>query len=887
MRRSIALACAIAASACARAPSAVDQADVPPGLELPRDVRPLRYALELAIAPERERFQGSVEIEVALARPTASIWLHARDLTIHDASVAVGGERVRATLMQATPEGVARLRTSRTLPAGRVTLHVTFDGTVKDRPVGLFRARSGGAAHVYTQLQPTDARRVFPAFDDPAYKTPFDVTLVVPEDQVAVSNAPAVAEERTGGGSKRVRFATTAPLPAYLVFAAVGPFEVVTPPPLPANEVRGRPLAIRAVAPRGASARLALALEATRQLVPILERWFAIPFPYEKLDQLYAPDFDGGMENAGAILYGDEVLFEPGESAEERRVAVGELVAHELAHQWFGDLVTPGHWQDVWLSESFATLMAWKSVGAWRPEVDGSGDVLAEIDAVMRDDALAGARAVRQLPLRGRDANIAFDAFSYVKGASILRGFEQFIGEARFREGLRAFLRANAHGTGTTQGIVAALSRAAGRDLAPAFHSLLDQPGVPLVEARAVCDGAGPRVELAVGRDRATGSRAPADTAYVVPVCVRYEAAGTLGAACTLVDRRGALALPACPRWVMPAAGGMAYYRWALGAADLEKLRDAGFLHLTAAERLSYAQSLHAAARAGRMPFGEALAALAPLARDGERHVATSPMPALRQAIEYLVPEAARPRARARAAELFRPRLRELGLDAEPGETGERRRLRGDIVEFLVLVARDPEVTRALAQRGAAYAGVADGRVHPEAVSADLVDAALAAAVVQGDAVVFDALETRLARTQDAQLRATLLGALGAARDPPLSARALALGTDPRLRPAELGRTLLTQASQPETREAAWKALQGGWNALAASAPEETLAELPMIAAALCDRGRLPEVRRFLERHAEPAATRGRASEVLESIEACAALRDAQGASAAAWLGTR
>jgi alanyl aminopeptidase len=356
----------------------------------------------------------------------------------------------------------------------------------------------------------------------------------------------------------------------------------------------------------------------------------------------------------------------------------------------------------------------------------------------------------------------------------------------------------------------------------------------------------------------------------------------------------------------MPAAGGTACYRWALGPApqggqdkeagqvasagppDLARLRDAGLLHLTAAERLSYAQSLRAGARAGRLSYRDALLALGPLTRDGVRRVATSPMPALEQAIDHLVPDDARRQARARAADLFRPRLRDLGLDPIARDPLDSRGLRGDLADFLVQVARDPETTRVLAALGLAYAGLGDGHFHDEAVSPDLARTALSAAVIEGDLALFDALEKRLHATDDGEQRGRILAALGSARTPALSARALALAGDPRLRSYERARTLFAQASHLETRVAAWKTLQGHWRALVQGLPPGLADALPSVAAGLCDRTRIPAVARFLAPRVDDSpGARRHLREAVDSIELCAALREAQGASAAAYFGAR
>jgi alanyl aminopeptidase len=888
------LAAALAGAACARAPAppAPSPDDAPPELKLPRDIVPLRYALELAIDPERdEGFTGSVTIDVDVRRAGATVWLHARDLAVRAAAAEQGGRVERAEFAQLTPEGLARLTPARPLAAGRAKLRLAFEGGWNERLMGLFRARAGGAAYAFTHLEPIDARRVFPCFDEPAFKTPFDVALTVPAAHLAVSNGRALEESPGPGGTKRVRFATTAPLPTYLFFAGVGPFEVAAAT-LPPNDVRRRPLALRVVAPREALPRLAFALRATEELVPILERWFGIPFPYEKLDEVVSPEFAfGGMENAGAILYADERLaWDGGRSAEAKKIRIGALVAHEVAHQWFGDLVTLGWWDDVWLNESFATFMTWKALETWRPDAEAAADAAVEVDRVMRLDALTTTRAVRQPLARPEDVHGQFDALSYVKGAAAMRGVERLVGEARFRKAIRGYLQARAHATGDTAAVVAALSREAGVDLGPALGALLDRPGVPLVEARAACDAGGARVELAVRRWVPLGSRAAAsDAPWEVPVCVRYGGAEGEGEACALTSRGlGAVALPTCPAWIMPAAGGAGYHRWWMPSREMQALRERGLSRLAPAERVSYALALRAAAQEGTLRYRDALDASAALAGARERAVALAPLGLLREALDHLVPDVELPRARAAAAALYRPRLAALGLQPPGDEPLDARRLRHELAAFLSLVAREPAVARAYAVLGRAYADGPTG-FAPQAVSGDLADVALEAAVAAVEGGVMDLLLARLEAVEDPERRERIVAALSAARAPADSARALALAGDRRLlRPHERARPLLAQAAQRETREAAYEALARRFEEIAASVPQGLAAALPDAAASLCDRARAVEVKDALSAQAEhvPGAARHLAQAV-ERIELCAALADAQSASARAWFAAR
>jgi len=884
------LACVRAAQPPAKVPAAArsepaqppqPEAEAAPVLQLPRDVKPVRYSLSMRIVPSEERFSGTADIEVELAKPRTVVWLHGRGLRVSVARV----EGEPAAYEQVNAEGLARVALRRPVGPGRATLHLEWEREFDPQIVGLYVAQEAGEKYAYTQFEAVDARRAFPGFDEPDFKTPFDVSLTVPQRDVAVANTPPVEETPAGDSLKRIRFATTRPLPTYLLLWAVGPFDVVTPPPLPPDEARSRPLQVRGVAPQGRGPELKFALQAGADLVTRLERYFGIEFPFEKLDHVAAPDYTyGAMENAGAILYREEILlFEPGVSAEQTRKSIAGVMAHELAHQWFGDLVTLRWWTDAWLNESFATWMGNRTVQEWDPAYGAWNTFLSAVENAMEKDALASARAVRQ-PLDDiRNVWNQFDSITYQKGGGVLAMFERFVGPDRFRQGIHQYLRDHAYGGGDTDDLLDAISRAAGRDVKAPFHTFLDQPGIPLVRASIECSGPGPRLLLRQERYVPLGSSAERNRAWQIPVCARYSATGTEKEVCELLSTAdGSLPLDSCPDWVMPNADGSGYYRWTLPARDLQKLTGVAYRRLSARERMAVASNVRAAMRSGALAFGDGMAAVAPLAADPDPQVAEIPIDVLTAARDDLVPDATRERVEQVGRQLYGPVARRLGWTPRRNEAIPLRAFRARVLAFLAFTAHDSAVLAEAARRGRAYAGFGDGRFHPEAVDAGLASVALGAAVRESGATAFEALLERLPRERDAAVRRRILSALAATDDPALRERALALPLDPRLRKNERVSVLFAVADHAESRNAAWEALKREFDQLVPQIPEAHAHSAIALAGEFCDPAHLADAQAFFgERVPRIPAGPRQLAETLEKVRLCIAYRDAQGPDAA------
>jgi aminopeptidase N len=451
-----------------------------PAGKLDGSVVPSTYRLDLTVDPAKERFSGHVEIDATSRKASRFVWLHGKELKVSRVTATAGGKTLTGTFAQVDPTGVALLTFPEALPAGAVTFAFDYDAPFGEGPAGMFRVKVGDDWYSWTQFESIDARAAFPGFDEPGFKTPWTVTLRTPAGLKAVSNAPETAT-RTENGMAVHTFAPTLPLPSYLVAMMVGPFATVEGT-VPATPQRATPLPIRVVSTKQNADKLAFALEGTKGIVQHLEAYFGQSFPYPKLDQITAPIMPGAMENAGADLYEDSILVMDDKASTSQKRTFGMVVAHELAHQWFGDLVTPAWWDDIWLNESFANWMGFRIGNAWRPDLNIGAGALEEGFGAMNIDALIAGRPIHQPIPKNADIDAAFDTITYGKGGHVVAMIAAFMGDTRFRDGVRGYMAKHRYGNATSADFFGAMADAAGDPrILSAMQSFTDQQGVPLV----------------------------------------------------------------------------------------------------------------------------------------------------------------------------------------------------------------------------------------------------------------------------------------------------------------------------------------------------------------------------------------------------------------------
>ena len=888
-------------------PAAGRAADYPVG-KLGPGARPLHYQLDLTILPDQPGFSGVTEIDIEITKPTNVIYFHGNELTVSSATLTMAGAPSPATnglaavYEQVDATGVVRLTFAEQVPAGRGTLRLLYTAKFSQGGEGLYRAVVADESYAFTQFESIDARRMFPGFDEPGFKTPFDIAVTTRATNAVVGNAPVRVERPAGGGMKRVEFATTLPLPTYLIALAVGPLDVVAATPLPPNTVRNHPLPLRGAVTRGKGPKLRYALDNTNTIVTYLEGYFGVPFPYPKLDLIGSPDGGGGMENAGAIVYGDQRLLIADDASFEQRRGFGGIHAHEIAHQWFGDLVTPKWWDDIWLNESFANWMGFKAGNAWQPALRFNIVPALQTPAAMEQDSRIAARQIRNPVTRNADISSAFDGITYLKGGAVLGMFESWLGEDRFRAGIRLHMQRFPHGVADVEDFMSSLAEGSGRpDVVPAFRSFIDQPGVPLVTAKLDCGSEGAVLAVSQSRYLPVGSRGDPRRSWQLPLCVRYGTVGAdgktvVGKECQLlkdVETRMPLKAAGCPAFIMPNADGAGYYRFALDAAGWDALT-ANFGQLNELEALAAADSLSAAFQANRLSTDSYLAAVTMLTRAGYPQVAVAPTRSLVRIRDYLAPASARDRVTAYMRATYRPRLDALG--AEPPATSgaanqpasdaaavDQAIFRNNLVRFLSLEAHDKELRTTLAGQAARYLGFdatgqgADLSPDTTAVKPALVDVALPVGVQEYGAPFVEFLVARLLASNDIQFRSQAATALGSTDDPAVAARVRQLLTDPRLRAREPTTIAFALAARPSQRRATFDWFKANHAAFIARISHFGYRWLPTFGSGFCTRAEHDELQAFFTPLLGQLAGAERTlTETLEGIELCAALADAK-----------
>jgi aminopeptidase N len=723
---------------------------------LPSDVAPVRYELRIIPDAEHLAFRGHARITLAVKRPTDRIVLNAADLAFQGVSLSSRAEQPR-TVLDERRQTAAFVFASPLAP-GRYTLDIDYSGQIYQQASGLFAldAEVDGrrVRDLFTQFENSDARRFAPLWDEPAAKAVFSLTVEAPAGEMAVSNMPVAGVEPLPSGRQATTFADTPKMSSYLLFLALGDFERVH------RQVGATDVGV--IVNRGQAAKARFALDSASDLLGYYNDWFGTPFPLPKLDFVAGPgqsQFFGAMENWGAIFaFERDLLVDPASSpAERQRVYI--VVAHEMAHQWFGDLVTMAWWDDLWLNEGFASWMENKAADRFHPEWKMSLQAMASRESAMRLDAGAGTHPViTPIPDVFAAAN-AFDAITYQKGEAVIRMLERYVGEDAFRAGIRAHIARHAYGNTTTDELWAELERASPKPVTQVAHDFTLQPGVPLIRANPA-----PK-SLELTQSRFATEAPAAGGAWLAPV--RVAAVGGTADWTGLVSRARPQVAPvpaATPTLVN--AGQAGYFR-TLYAPELWARLSPRFSSLAPVDQLGLLYDSRALGEVGGAPMADFLALSRSAAQAKEPVVASSLATELSR-LARAYPEGRGGAYRAYARARLAPVLVQLGWDAQAGEADNVASLRGDLIQALGELD-DPAVTAEAKQRFEASLAA------PGSLTGALRNAIQATVARQADAASWEQLHGLARAASSTPERNRLYRLLGAAKDPALADRALAL----------------------------------------------------------------------------------------------------------------
>ena len=728
---------------------------------LPDDVVPDAYRIAVTPHAAEATFEGSVEIDVQVRRHTDRIVLDSADLAIAKATldvettparIALDAELQRATFTFAHP-----------LAPGRHTLRIAYSGKIQDQASGLFRLRyatpDGEATSLFTMFEDSDARRFVPSWDEPARRATFDLAVTVPAAQMAIGNMPVASTETLPGDLKRVRFATTPKMSTYLLFFGLGDFERVH------RDVAGVDVGV--VVKRGDTAQAAYALDAAARILPYYNAWFGTPYPLPKLDMVAGAGGSvtfGAMENWGAIFYFErDLLIDSALATEEDRHRVFETVAHEVAHQWFGDLVTMAWWDDLWLNEGFATWMQVKAAQELHPEWQGFAREAGSKQRAMDIDARRGTHPVIMRIDDVSQTEGAFDTITYSKGSQVVRTLEATMGDDAFRDGVRRYIARHAYGNTVTDDLWQSLDEHAAHPVRAIARDLTLQPGVPMIvehDARCVAG----RTEVMLSQDQFTvdGSRGGR---WHAPVRLAVLGGGSARAVVEgPVPQR--VTLSGCGPLVIN-AGQASYLRVRYSDAGLAALT-AQFARLGVDDQLGLLADTQALAFAGKVPMGALLSLM--------RQVPATAHPLVMGLLVEQLSDldvlhdglASQPAWRGFARSLLAPAFARVGWQPAPGEPGETATLRAELIEALGTFD-DPAVVAEAAARFKRF--LAD----PDGLQADMREAVLAVVAVRADGATWDALHDQARAASTPLAKADFYELLGRARDRALAQRALAL----------------------------------------------------------------------------------------------------------------
>ena len=837
---------------------------------LPSTVRPEHYTLTLTPDLKAATFSGFETIDVTLAEPVDHITLNAAEITFQSVSVSANGKQQTAAFALDKDKQQATFTFPEKLPAGKATLSIAYTGILNNELRGFYLSKTAKRNYAVTQFEATDARRAFPCFDEPAFKAAYDVSLVVDAADTAISNSPIEAD--TPGpiaGKHTLKFFTTPKMSTYLVAFLVGDFQCT------AGESDG--VAIRVCSTPDKVALTPYGVDVAKYVLHYYNTYFGIPYPLKKLDLIALPDFEAGaMENFGAITYREtDLLIDPKTASVGSKKEVALVIAHEMAHQWFGDLVTMQWWDNIWLNEGFATWMETKAVARMHPEWNIDQMVASGVDDSLNLDAQPTTRAIRAKADTPDEISQMFDGIAYGKAAAVLLTVENYLGEETFRQGVHNYLDAHKYANATAEDFWGAQTATSHKPVDKIMESLVAQPGAPILTFGEPANGSPRRVSVAQKRFFLSPSIEP-DPAqkWTLPVCFKN---GVEGQDCQLLTPADSTLKAPAAGLFFANAGGKGYYRSAYPPSVYAALVAGVETSLTPTERINLIGDEWAQVRANKATVGDYLDLMAAIKADPNADVVEDAYHSVGAIFERVAATSEEKAALAAwVRSTFAPQFAKLGPPAET-DSPNTRELRAQLFGILGYYGKDPAV---LAQaRQIAQNFLAD----PASVDPTLGQTALAIAARNGDAALFDQLQHVYETSANPEFQEGALRLLAQFEDPALVQRSLDYAASGKVRNQDAAIQFAIALQIDATRDQAWKYIQTNWDKVHAQFTTEIGAIVVGSTGAFCSADARDGVKNFFSTH-KVAASDLALKHAIERIDGCIELRALQEPNLKLWL---
>ncbi len=858
--------------------------DAVPHAQLPGTVIPQSYKVDMRMDPDATGFSGRVTIEVENKEETQKIWMHGKHMTVSNASATTpNGETFALSFMELSaeeaPSGIAYLSAKTKLPKGALTLVLDYETPYNQALNSAYQVKRDGEGYIVTQFEPLGAREAFPSFDEPKYKVPFTLSITAPKSDYVYANTPEVKATEMDDGWVKHEFATTRPLPTYLIAFGAGPWDVVDYGILPQNDIRKKDLRLRGIAAKGEGENLEYALKNTDGILSALESYFGQAYPYEKLDIIAAPDYAfGAMENPGAIVYRESLLLLGDDPTLRQIRSYAGVHSHELAHQWFGNLVTPVWWEDIWLNEAFATWSGNKGTEIWQPEGNYDRNTLRSALGAMNIDTLSTTRKVREPLKRSENVMDQFDGITYRKGGGVLSMFESYVGEDKFQEGVQLHMKRYEDSVATGDDFFQSIADGSGNpDVVDAMKSFVDQPGLPLVKASMHCDDDKVTLSLSQSRYAPLGSKTQQGQTWQIPVCAKFGYAdGSTSKSCSLMKENQTTEIfevSQCPTYITPNENGAGYYRFTLdsaGWADLIGNMNA----LNTREVLTVQDSLVAAFRAGEVEASVFLDGMTAFAHHPEYDVASGST----ALIEFMYDDL--PNSHDDLARYVQGNYAERFAAINGQDSVEGQLLAPTLATLLVNRGQDETLRQDMIAKGTQYLGL-KGTIDKKAVPGNMLRLALSQTMESLGEPAYEPLLS-LATKGSPFEKSAALAALASTKDEAIAdkLRGLVLDKNGPLTGRQANTLLNGLLASEYHGDASWNWLKANFTQFVTDrVPDVRKGRMPLIAGGFCSAERRDEVKSFMEANSATIPGYERSLlQVVERVELCTALRDEKGA---------